>query len=599
MEVIKVYQVQEIVLQAEDTYQNPYERIECWVQLTGPEFDKRIYGFWDGEQIFKVRWVATQPGVWSWTSGSNQPDDQGLNHKSGSCRAKPWTEQEKQVNPNRRGFIRTTANGHGLEYADGTPFFLLADTWWAASTWRYPLSGKNPDPDWQPGPTGHSFENVIHFRKKQGYNSLGMIACYPNWQADEYPAKFADENGIGIRQAWEKYGTNSAKDMHDEKGNLPFALKDGGPLADFDQLNPAYFQSLDNKMDYLDSLGWVPFLETVRRDHGPSWREYFDWPGSFVRYIQYIVARYGAYNMIFSPVHLDWIIPVYSLDGPEFNEALNTWYQQYGPLPYGQPVTSLIIGGTHEQYGVGEQVPWLTMHSVGNKPRHHGMYPLLETQFAIEPSLPTANLEPYYPGWQQGELSTVAGIKPDRNSDRDNYFGRTQAWGSVLSGGLAGHMYGTGAYDGTTVGEAEGRRPLIWEALEYPAGLQVSYLKKFLLSEGAAYQRLQLASHNLEPRKSADSQPDGLDGWSFMMCNPEGTLAMLYFENAAHVPVVNNLQPNAEYKLKWFDPVSGQWIVEQTRFSTADGSIIIEQFPDGTQKSVRDWALKIIRVASK
>ena len=27
--------------------------------------------------------------------------------------------------------IRATPNGHAFEYADGTPYFLLGDTWWA------------------------------------------------------------------------------------------------------------------------------------------------------------------------------------------------------------------------------------------------------------------------------------------------------------------------------------------------------------------------------------------------------------------------------------------------------------------------------------
>ena len=62
-------------------------------------------------------------------------------------------------------------NGHALQYADGTPFFFIGDTWWASSTWRYPLTGEAPDPDWEPGPKGLSFENVVNYRKKQGsYN---------------------------------------------------------------------------------------------------------------------------------------------------------------------------------------------------------------------------------------------------------------------------------------------------------------------------------------------------------------------------------------------------------------------------------------------
>ena len=180
---IHTYEIQEIVLNSQNKYENPYKDVECWVQLKGPDFDKRIYGFWDGGNTFRVRIAATKPGDWTWTSGSNQTD-KGLNEKSGSFYALNWTEEELQENPNRHGFIKTTPNGHALQYADGTPFFFIGDTWWATATWRYPLTNVAPDTNWVPSPEGISLENILHYRKKQGYNSLAMIASYPNWDDD-------------------------------------------------------------------------------------------------------------------------------------------------------------------------------------------------------------------------------------------------------------------------------------------------------------------------------------------------------------------------------------------------------------------------------
>jgi len=586
-EIIHTFEIKEIVLSAQNDYENPYKEVECWMQLKGPGFDRRIYGFWDGGSTFKVRVAAIKAGNWSWESGSNQPDDSGLNNKKGSFEAIEWTEEEKQENPNRRGFIHSSADGHSLQYNDGTPFFFISDTWWASSTWRYPLTGKAPDPNWKPGPEGLSFENVVNYRKKQGYNMVAMISCFPNWAADEHPSVIVDEKGIGIRQSWEKFGTPTAKDMHDELGNRPFALYNGGPMANFDQINPEYFKSLDKKFDYLDSVGFAPFLETVRRDHGPSWKAYFDWPNSFVRYIQYVVARYGAYNLIFSPGHLDWFPPIHTLSADEFNEAFVVWYEKYGQLPYGQPVTTLINGGTHTRIGKGDKVPWLTMHSVGNNPRNHGFYPMLEEQFEI--GKPAANLEPYYTGWPRKIVDEIA----EAGSDRDNYFGRTQAWGSVLSGGLAGHIYGTGAYDGSTVGEECGSRVYIWDALNYPAGEQVGYLRKFIESEGAKFQELDLASDKLIPRKSKNSKEFGLDGWSFMMQTADKQLSMLYFENACEIPHIKGFSPNSQYTLFWFNPITGEWLKKQSVNSNENGEINLEKFPDNQIISVQDWSIKI------
>ena len=126
---IHVWQMQEFTLKAQKNYENCYTEVTCWVDLKGPNFSKRIYGFWDGGNDFVVRMVATEPGKWQWQSGSNQPDDSGLNGRTGEFLAVAWTQEEKLKNPNRRGFVRPSANGHALQYADGTPFFMVGDTW--------------------------------------------------------------------------------------------------------------------------------------------------------------------------------------------------------------------------------------------------------------------------------------------------------------------------------------------------------------------------------------------------------------------------------------------------------------------------------------
>ena len=59
----------EIVLSADHSYENPYADIEIWVDLKGPRFDRRCYGFWDGGSTFRVRVLATTPGQWTWRSG--------------------------------------------------------------------------------------------------------------------------------------------------------------------------------------------------------------------------------------------------------------------------------------------------------------------------------------------------------------------------------------------------------------------------------------------------------------------------------------------------------------------------------------------------
>ena len=81
----------EIVLHARTKFDNPYTDVVVWVDLEGPGFKKRCYGFWDGEDVFRVRVMATAPGTWNWKSGS-KPADPGLAGMSGSFTAIDWTE---------------------------------------------------------------------------------------------------------------------------------------------------------------------------------------------------------------------------------------------------------------------------------------------------------------------------------------------------------------------------------------------------------------------------------------------------------------------------------------------------------------------------
>src|SRR4051812_3566140 len=98
---VHVWETQEIILQSGRGYVSPYADVDCWIELEGPAFSKRIYGFWDGGRAFRVRFVATAPGDWHWTAHSSPTDDAGLNGGAGKLKAVDWTDAEKTENPNR------------------------------------------------------------------------------------------------------------------------------------------------------------------------------------------------------------------------------------------------------------------------------------------------------------------------------------------------------------------------------------------------------------------------------------------------------------------------------------------------------------------
>ena len=84
-----------------------------------------VRAFRDGDDNWKVRFAPPAPGEWQY---------EGAKGMGGSVQVLPWTEAEKQANPTRRGFIyvahKGARPGRHFEYADGTPFLWVGDTWW-------------------------------------------------------------------------------------------------------------------------------------------------------------------------------------------------------------------------------------------------------------------------------------------------------------------------------------------------------------------------------------------------------------------------------------------------------------------------------------
>ena len=167
-------------------------------------------------------------------------------------------------------------------------------------------------------------------------------------------------------------------------------------------------------------------------------------------------------------------------------------------------------------------------------------------------------------------------------------------YGSVLSGALAGHVHGTAAYDVTSTGEPEGWRPYIWTALRYQSGAQMQYLRAFVLSQGARYQELTLASADLESRAMPGSLADGLDGWSFLMRTPRRDFALAYFENRATRTRIRGFTPGANYQWTWFDPRTGAWLRPVDLRADATGALATPAFPPGGEAGAQDFAAKIL-----
>jgi len=578
---VHVWEKVEITLNAGKHYDNPYTEVEVWVDLEGPGFEKRCYGFWDGDNVFRVRVLAVAPGLWKWNSGSNQIDP-GLNGKSGEFTAVDWPETGKEANPCRRGMIRASANGHAFEYSDGTPYFLLGDTWWSVPTFRYKWYGDNKQ---RPIGPNAGFKDYVRFRRKQDFNCIAMIAAFPNWSNDDKPASLKMPDETVLRSAWKQAGTESAKDMHDEEGNLAFLFPGKIPgyekyFPDVDRINPKYFRNMDRKIDYLNSQGFVPFIEVSRRDIGQGWKKYYEWPQSYIRYIQYIWSRYQANICLFSPIHLDWTGS--TIKAEEWNLAANRVIEKYGHPPFGTLAGTNSNPSTLRNFGHTDKAKWLTFHQIGNR-RTHDLYPFLTEIFNASPPVPGINGEPYYAGMEGAE----------GDSETSALYCRSAMYGSVLSGGLGGHIYGAGGWDGGMWGGnvEDAAQNHIWDVIKWRSADQMRHLRTFILSEGGRYRDLVPSANLIKPNRAGKAK--SCTGWSYCARTEDKDFFVLYFEKDCPKANISGAILMGKYETVWFNPRTGSWRDAGVLSASSAGVIDLPSFPGNITRSRNDWAMKL------
>lgn len=227
-----------------------------------------------------------------------------------------------------------------------------------------------------------------------------------------------------------------------------------------------------------------------------------------------------------------------------------------------------------------------TVRQIGNR-RTHDCYTHLTRIFTAEPPVPGINGEPYYDGMEGAESG----------SDLAALYCRSAMYGSVLSGGLGGHIYGAGGWaGGMWSGEVEPRsRYPIWDVIGWTSADQMRHLKAFVLSEDARYQDLVPVTDQLSPNRSG--KPDGLTGWAYCAATRDRTLALAYFEKECPAATFRGAAPGQSYRARWFDPRTGTWLGDAAQGAVKadpDGSIALPGFPGGAALSAEDWALKLL-----
>jgi hypothetical protein len=176
---VKTWDVVEINLTAASKILNPY--VECLqegqkayvvARFTGISGEANlksflISGFWDGANVWKIRFAPPCSGTWVYETLSK---DKGLGKRKGKIEVTDWTADEKNRVSTRHGFLCVNKTGprqgRYFTYTDGTPCLWIADTWW----------------DWTNRIIQfESFKKLADTRAEQGYNIGQLFFAGNGW----------------------------------------------------------------------------------------------------------------------------------------------------------------------------------------------------------------------------------------------------------------------------------------------------------------------------------------------------------------------------------------------------------------------------------
>jgi len=236
----------------------------------------------------------------------------------------------------------------------------------------------------------------------------------------------------------------------------------------------------------------------------------------------------------------------------EYGKAIEYVMNKFGPPPFGTLLSANANPSTLENWG---ESSWVTLEQIGNM-REHNNYWYLTEIFHLPQARPAINGEPYYSGYTDVRGLGGNGYKygAPGGTEKDAQFVRSSMYGSFLSGGLGGYVYGA---EGIWGADIEPTAPIkMWDALQWISGAEVKYLRDFALSIGRRYQELEPDADLVSPSKNYDLR--SYEGWAYCARTRDQSVFLAYFEKGAPRVQIRGARLNAGYRAQWFDPRTGE-----------------------------------------
>jgi len=228
---------------------NPFTDVQFSARFTQGTNSVEANGFYDGEGVYRVRFMPETQGEWSYVTESPSAE---LNGK-----AAKFTVMKSS--PQNRGPVHV-ANTYHFAYADGSPYKELGTTCYV---W-----------EWQPEVLQ---EQTLKTLASSPFNKIRFCV---------FPKRY-------------QWNTN-------EPILYPFAGNPALTNWDFTQFNPKYFQHLEQRVADLQKLGIEADIILFHPYDEGHWG--FDRmpPAADDRYLRYVVARLAAYRNVWWSLANEW-----------------------------------------------------------------------------------------------------------------------------------------------------------------------------------------------------------------------------------------------------------------------------------------------------
>lgn len=491
----------EAVLKSSVKYTNPVQQATLTATFVSPLGESfTVYGFWDGDNVWKIRFMPDLAGKWSFTTKCSDISNYGLHNKSGSfiCTA-PVKKDRFSIH----GPVKLSPDRRYLQHADGTPFFWLADT-----AWNGPLM--STDDEWK---------FYLQTRAQQKFTAVQWVTT--QWRA----APDGDINGQLAYTGREKI-----------------------------EINPDFFKRLDKKVEQMNRAGLLSVPVLLWAIQGGSQPEIN--PGvslpedQAIILARYMVARWQGYHTV-------WIL---NGDGDYRGEKAEKWKRIGRAVFEGihhSPVTQH-PGGRMWILNEFINEKWYDIcgYQSGHNERDDNLRWIFagppSTDWKKEPPRPFISLEAPY------ENHFGADKKP-----MDAFVVRRAHYWSLLNAPTAGITYGGhgvwGWDDGTRppVDHPYTGIPLQWKkALFMPAAEQMKYLYDFFTS--IDFWRLRPAPEILA------KQPGTIQPRRFVSAarSEEKDLLVVYVpeESVIELKIEAFTQAPKSPDVTWFNPRNGKKI---------------------------------------